>query len=354
MTFPAAGWYHEAEKTRRGREGDGMRKDERVRLRLAGLAEGPVPMAALLGVQSQFLRCSRWAAGLRGIDLDRDETAYFRAWTLRGTMHIHAAADYGLYMHEGNRSPYIREYWADDTLLSAGEKERAAERMLRLIESGVTARKDIMEDFRQGGAAEAAMDYLFNAWGGLPRVLMERGQIVQTVSEELRYRLAPQTAPLAAEEAELEQMRRYLAGYAPCGVEDAAYFFRYGKGKCRKLMEAASAVSAGRLYWEDGLVCRRDAEPGGQGVYVLPSFDPLLVGYEKKTNPMVPPEYLRDIYTLQGIIRPVIVAGGQCAAVWQVKRETVYVRPFRDSAHIPAEAEEQLLRLTGCGAVVYE
>ena len=45
-------------------------------------------------------------------------------------------------------------------------------------------------------------------------------------------------------------------------------------------------------------------------MYVLPSFDPLLVGYEKKTNPMVPPEYLRDIYTLQGIIRPVIVAGG--------------------------------------------
>ena len=42
-------------------------------------------------------------------------------------------------------------------------------------------------------------------------------------------------------------------------------------------MEAAVAASAGQLYWEDGLVCRRDAEPGGQGVYVLPSFDPLLV-----------------------------------------------------------------------------
>ena len=330
-----------------------MRKDELARRRLAGLAEGAVPMTALLGVQSQFLRCARWAAGLRGIDLDRDEAAYFRAWTLRGTIHLHAAADYGLYMHEGNRSPYIRDYWADDTLLSAGEKERAAERMLRLIESGVTARKDIMEDFRQGGASEAAMDYLFNAWGGLPRVLMERGQIVQTVSEELCYRLAPQTAPLAAEEAELEQMRRYLAGYAPCGVEDAAYFFRYGKGKCRKLMEAASTVSAGRLYWEDGLVCRRDTEPGGQGVYVLPAFDPLLAGYEKKTNPMVPPEHLRDIYTLQGIIRPVIVADGQCAAVWRVKRETVYVRPFREGEHLPA-AEEQLRRLTGCGAVVYE
>lgn len=341
------------ERKRQGREGDGMRKDELARRRLAGLAEGAVPMTALLGVQSQFLRCARWAAGLRGIDLDRDEAAYFRAWTLRGTIHLHAAADYGLYMHEGNRSPYIRDYWADDTLLSAGEKERAAERMLRLIESGVTARKDIMEDFRQGGASEAAMDYLFNAWGGLPRVLMERGQIVQTVSEELCYRLAPQTAPLAAEEAELEQMRRYLAGYAPCGVEDAAYFFRYGKGKCRKLMEAASAVSAGRLYWEDGLVCRRDTEPGGQGVYVLPAFDPLLVGYEKKTNPMVPPEHLRDIYTLQGIIRPVIVADGQCAAVWRAKRETVYVRPFREGEHLPA-AEEQLRRLTGCGAVVYE
>jgi len=70
------------------------------------------------------------------------------------------------------------------------------------------------------------MDYLFNAWGGLPRILMERGKIIQTVSDELFYAIATNVPAMPAEQVEYAQMRRCVA------------------------------FSSGMLCWEDGVVFR--------------------------------------------------------------------------------------------------
>lgn len=333
-----------------------MKSGEITRLRLMESLSREVTLQSLMGLQSQFLRNAEWAARMRGISLDRQGNSCFRAWTLRGTMHVHDVADYALYLHEGNRSPYLRDYWDDTAAMSMARKERAADKMLSLLAEGVTARREVIERFRADGASQTELDYLFNPWGGLPRVLMEQRQIVQTVSEELRYRLAPQAAPIPAEQAMWEQMRRYLMGYAPCSVEDAAYFFRYGKRVCKALMDSCAAASAGLLVWRDGLVYRTDREPaGGEDVYVLSGFDPLLVGYEKKTNPMVPPAALRTVYTLQGIIKPVVVVEGRCIATWGVRMGRVWLCPFgTDSAAALDRAEELLRQLTGCGEITYE
>ena len=115
----------------------------------------------MLGIQSQFLRYSKWVAKVRGIDIDAEPERYFRAWTLRGTMHIHEVSDYDLYMHEGNHSPYMKEYWDDHSVVSHAIKCQAEDRMLRLIEVGVTKRKDIVRSFQESGASKETMDYLF-------------------------------------------------------------------------------------------------------------------------------------------------------------------------------------------------
>ena len=78
--------------------------------------------------------------------------------------------------------------------------------MLRLIEAGVTKRKDIVKSFQESGASKETIDYLFNAWGGLPRILMERGEIIQTISDDFSYAFAPKTPIMTAEHAELEQI----------------------------------------------------------------------------------------------------------------------------------------------------
>lgn len=71
------------------------------------LCRSDISVTDMLGIQSQSLRYSKWVAKVRGIDMDAEPERYFRAWTLRGTMHIHEVSDYDLYMHEGNHSPYI-------------------------------------------------------------------------------------------------------------------------------------------------------------------------------------------------------------------------------------------------------
>ena len=313
----------------------------------------------LLGIQSQVLRYSKWVARARGIDLDAEPDKYFRAWTLRGTMHIHAISDYGLYLHEGSRSPYMKSYWDDVSVVSHGGKRRAEDRMLRLIESGGTKKKDVVASFRESGASKETMDYLFHPWGGLPRILMERGEIVQTVSDELSYALAPKVPVMPAEQAEREQMKRYLERYAPCSIRDAVYFFRFSRTKAKGLMEACVAASSGRLIWDDGVV-RRDPpsvfDPeAADAVFVLPGFDPLLLGYEKKENPMIPAEQLRAVYTLQGIIKPVILHRGRCVATWTVRKNIVYIQPFQaESKSAWEQAEKKLLELTRCDGCKYE
>jgi len=318
-----------------------------------------ISVTDFLGIQSQFLRMSKWAAKARGIDLDKAPDRYFRAWTLRGTMHIHAIEDYALAMHEGNRSPYMEAYWSDHSVVSLREKSMAEDQMLRLVEEGVAGRRDILRAFERSGWSAEKLDFLFNAWGGLPRILMERREIVQTIADELSYAVAPGISPLSAERAEYLQMERYLRGYAPCSINDAAYFFHYTKAKAGELMRACVAGSSDELFWKDGSVFRQADEPlrGARSVHVLPGFDPLLLGYDKRENPMIPPEHRRTVYNLQGIVKPVVVYRGKCVATWTVRKGTAYLSPFsldRSPDTVYRQAEEKIQRLTGCGRVMFE
>ncbi len=323
------------------------------------LCRSDISVTNMLGIQSQFLRYSKWVAKVRGIDMDAEPNRYFRAWTLRGTMHIHEVSDFDLYMHEGNRSPYMKEYWDDHSVVPHVIKCQAEDRMLRLIEAGVTKRKDIVKSFQESGASKETMDYLFNAWGGLPRILMERGEIIQTVSDDLSYAFAPKVPVMTAERAEREQMKRFLENYAPCSVSDTVYFFRYSRAKTKRLMEQCVSASSGMLIWNDGVVYK-DTEAAydsksTNAIFVLPGFDPLLVGYEKKENGMIPAEHLRNVYNLQGIIKPVIIHKGQCIATWTVRKNTAYIRPFQaDNKATCERAKKRILKLTQCSECRYE
>lgn len=323
------------------------------------LCRSDISVTDMLGIQSQFLRYSKWVAKVRGIDMDAEPERYFRAWTLRGTMHIHEVSDYDLYMHEGNHSPYMKEYWDDHSVASHAVKCQAEDQMLRLIEAGVAKRKDIVRSFQESGASKETMDYLFNAWGGLPRILMERGEIIQTVSDDLSYAFAPKMSVMTAEQAELEQMKRYLENYAPCSVSDAVYFFRYTRAKAKRLMEQCVSTSLGMLIWKDGVVHKHTEaacdSKAINAIFVLPGFDPLLVGHEKRENGMIPAEHLRDIYNLQGIIKPVIIHKGQCIATWTVRKDTIYIKPFQaDNKAACERAEKQIRNLTQCSECRYE
>lgn len=173
------------------------------------------------------------------------------------------------------------------------------------------------------------------------------------------FAFAPKMSVMTAEQAELEQMKRYLENYAPCSVSDAVYFFRYTRAKAKRLMEQCVSTSLGMLIWKDGVVHKHTEaacdSKATNAIFVLPGFDPLLVGYEKKENGMVPTEHLRDVYNLQGIIKPVILHKGQCIATWTVRKDTIYIKPFQaDNKAACERAEKQIRNLTQCSECRYE
>ena len=64
----------------------------------------------------------------------------------------------------------------------------------------------------------------------------------------------------------------------------------------------------------------------------LAGFDPLMLGYEKKESLFLPPEYLRGIFNLAGIVMPAVLIDGRVVGKWKYKNRTCTVTLFEDTA----------------------
>ena len=64
------------------------------------------------------------------------------------------------------------------------------------------------------------------------------------------------------------------------------------------------------------------------GVLVL-GFDPLVLGYEKKQSVFLPPEYLRGIFSLSGIVMPPVLLHGSVAGRWKHSGKRLLITQFR-------------------------
>lgn len=66
-------------------------------------------------------------------------------------------------------------------------------------------------------------------------------------------------------------------------------------------------------------------------VRLLSGFDPMLLGYRKEDNPILPPEHLRGVFNLTGIVHPTVLAeDGRIVARWREKDGKVELMPFEN------------------------
>ena len=176
-------------------------------------------------------------------------------------------------------------------------------------------------------AEEASM---FHPWGGGIRELCERGFLCGTASEEKAFRLCPPFVPMAREDALQEQLRRYLASFGPISLRDAAYFFALPQARLRALLMqlpvSADSFDGQTLYsLDDG----REAGDALPDCLLLAGFDPLMLGYEKKQSVFLPPEYLRGIFSLSGIVMPPVLLRGTVAGRWKRSGKRLQITAFR-------------------------
>lgn len=301
----------------------------------------------LCGLQAQFLSAARHALRIRSTE---DSVAgLVKSWTLRGTVHLFPETDLPLYIRRRGAPEDVTDSawykWQRDHGHSLPEERTRffAALLAQAIAQGNDTREGLRLMCRERGMTEAEEAYVFCGWGGSIAQLAEIGVICFKVQEEKAYRLCPDFTPLTEEAAETELARRYFTHYGPATLRDAAYFFHCPQTKVKAWLArlpAQTVTVEGRTYFY-----LTDAAPEGEmpPVMFLGGFDQLMLGYRKEDNPFLPPEYLRGIFNLAGIVAPAVLLHGRVAGRWKRQGKKLTVTLFEavspeDRRHMEKEA----------------
>lgn len=312
-------------------------RDERLRSHRLS-APAPTILAAaehMLATQAQEFWGGRWAiaARTRGEPSLSDVDAAFgrgeiiRAWTMRGTIHLLPARDLAWILSvTGDRqfrkaAPVHRAEGID-----ADEVARA-ERVARAALGGGNGltRKEIFEVFEAGGVSTRGQRGYHVLFALSVRGLLCQGAVVPRESGPTREQywvLAEEWAPDQAAPADplAEYFFRYIASHGPAGARDFAWWSGLPLGMSRTAADAASD----RLtvvddqpepqYVAAGTPPRRSSS--APEVLALPPFEEYYLSYVDRTVPCAP-EFLAAIGpSMNGIVRPLLVARGEAVGVW--------------------------------------
>lgn len=310
------------------------------RQHLTAPACGPDICRDLNGIQAQFLSNARHALAIRGCDGPNWNQDLVKSWTIRGTVHVFREADLPLYFHVDRRhSPRPCDTLEADSQLSRERKSYFADGILDALGQGEKTREELRQVCRRLGMTEGEEESVFNPWGGTLRALAEAGRIVHLVRQEKAFRLAPEFQPMEKEAAWTEILRRYFRHCGPASLHDASYFLRLSQTELRRrmqMLDLRETVVEGVSYFDSGEMDPAALVPE---CLFLAGFDPLLLSYEKRENPFLPPECLRGIFNLTGIVMPAVLLRGRVAARWKLERNTLKVLPL---TALQAEALELL------------
>lgn len=251
--------------------------NEIIMMRLSNHAflhnEDRIGISQLLGLQAQFFSYANYSAKIRGIELETSDV--FKAWTLRGTMHMHDTMDYAVFVHEDLLSKYMKEFWDDESIVKKKRKEFFCDQMIECIKNGISEKKSIINHCYEMGMSECEKEILFNSWGGIPRYLVETGEIIIQGTRETKYRIAPDMVRYSLIQAEVEQLRRYINTYGPVTIYDIMYFFKWSKRKCLKyLLEIECCklnVLGEEFYYADKKYGDLNTD---NDVFIFSGFDP--------------------------------------------------------------------------------
>ena len=278
----------------------------------------------LCGLQAQFLSAGLHALRIRSADGSAE--GLVKSWTLRGTVHLFPEKDLPLYIRRRGTPEEICESGWYQWSSSRGhalppERERFFARLITdAIASGTDTREALRLLCRDHGMTEAEESCLFHGWGGIIGELAQLGVICFKVQQEKAYRLCPDFTPLPEEAAQLELARRYFTHFGPATLRDAAYFFRVPQGQVKAWLKALPVESftlEGKTYFH--IPCE-SAAPRIPDCLLLAGFDQLMLGYRKEDNPFLPPEHLRGIFNLTGIVLPAILLRGRVAGRWKMEK----------------------------------
>lgn len=290
----------------------------------------------MVGIQAQDLRAMGLALRSRVPGLERaallGRSDLIRTWTVRGTVHLIAAADLPLLQTAiGARNRRVYE----GLMSKRGNLDVA--RSMRpvlielLAEHGPMTRARLLERFAERSDASLGP----RSVNVLMPWLAAAGDIVGL--PDGRFRPADPLAELDPDEALATLARRYLAGYGPAGSADLAKWSGLSLSAARRSFEALGELErAGEdLFVLPGTL---DAEPPAPPALLLAPFDTALLGWRTR-EPLVAASHDGHVLPGGGVVKATLLARGRAAATWRVagsgKRRRLELEPF---ARLPAAA----------------
>ena len=286
----------------------------------------------LNGLQAQFLSNAQHALGIRCREPLKDDwsAGLVKSWTVRGTMHVFCEEDLSLFLHNG-RTNHLRDVdkLGSDDHISAERKQMFADLIVRWIGEGTETREELKERCFAAGMTETESESVFNAWGGTIRALAESGKLAYRVQEQKAFQLCRPFVPMEKDVAELELARRYFAHFGPASVRDAAYYFGTTQANVKRWMKQlplneVQLNGVSRFYIDSG----ETNIPDIPDCVFLAGFDQLMLGYRKEESLFLPPEYLRGVFNLAGIVFPTVLLRGRVAAKWKLSGKKLVITAF--------------------------
>lgn len=320
---------------------------ESARLRAARLAhhalvapETELGAAArrMAATQAQQFWAGRWALGIRTaaeVTLSDVDDAFargvlVRSWTQRGTLHIVAAEDLA-WILELTRDRQLRQ--AAGMHRRFGIEADDITRAERAVQAALSGGNRLTRGEAAGVMAAAGADVAGSRGNHLLSALAVRGQVAfgpvvprEGAPTREQYLIAADDwLPDAAAPAEpwAELLVRYLAGHGPATLEDFRWWAGVPVGVARAARETAgdrvAALEEDLFVVADAVVA--DAPRGAAEccaeVLALPPFDEYYLSYADRSR-VCPPQHRAAIGpTLNGLVRPVLVAEGEVIGTWR-------------------------------------
>ena len=261
---------------------------------------------AVIGVQAQDLRAAQLALRSRVPGLTRGAlrtAAWVRTWTVRGTVHLIAAAD----------RPWLHALLAERNARTFGARfERFG-----IVDEVNAMRRDVVEL-----CAEQPRDR-----ASLLRALLDRGHpsleqgpintFVPWLSTQglivtdIDGRLHAADPPPAVDHDEALAIlgARYQAGYGPGDATDLAKWSSLPITQARRALDAAGGPSDLDAW----------PTPEPPRCLLLAAFDTLMLGHRTR-EPFVAAEHDHHILKGGGMLKPVALTSGVATGTWSIKK----------------------------------
>lgn len=313
----------------------------------------------MLAMQAQEFWGGRWALAVRtkgdpalsDVDAAFDRGEIVRSWTMRGTLHIIPPQDLG-WVLSVTAERQMKQFGTVLRNIGLGEEHLGtAERAVRAVlrGGGRVTRAEFADVIAGAGIDPGGMrtGHLISAlsirgilcWGPVvPRADAPSREQHLVLAEEWITDAAAPSDPLA------EFYVRYLAAHGPAGPADFAWWASLPLGMARQAAERAAdrvtEVDDG-LFVASGPRPRRTAST--PPVLALPPFEEYYLSYADRTATCAP-EFVAAIGpSLNGIVRPILVAQGEIAGVWShsvaVGRHHLAPTPELFAADLATEAD---------------